>query len=163
MIAAIDLLGLEMEELTWYQMGIRAIIVFVIALIYIRLSGMRTFGTQSAFDVVVSITLGGILSRCITGKFPFFPCLFAAAVLVVLHQFTAYLTYKNKHISQLTLGDPVLLYAKGKRLEKNLQRYRIADRELEEALHKASLQNFDKVELIWLEPSGEICIIKKGQ
>src|ERR1700716_2149739 len=107
---AIDWLGLHVKELQFYQMALRSIIVFVVALAFIRVSGMRTFGTQSAFDVVVSITLGGILSRCITGHYPLIPSLGAAGLLVLLHRLAAFLTYRSRTVSRLIEGDSILLY-----------------------------------------------------
>lgn len=41
-LAFIDLPGLDLKDLTWYQMAMRSIIVFVMALIFIRLEGMRS-------------------------------------------------------------------------------------------------------------------------
>ena len=160
-IIAIDLLGLEVKDLEWYQMCTRTIIVFFVALIFIRVSGMRTFGTQSAFDVVVSLTLGAILSRCITGHYPFFSCLSAAALLVVLHQVVAFLTYRSNKIRKMTEGEPILLFEEGKKIEKNLSEYSIMESELQQALHQANVDSYEKVKAIWLEPSGNISVVKK--
>ena len=160
-IMGIDLLGLAAKDLEWYQMCTRTIIVFFVALIFIRISGMRTFGTQSAFDVVVSLTLGAILSRCITGHYPFFSCLSAAGLLVVLHQVVAFLTYRSNNIRKMTEGEPILLFEEGKKIEKNLSEYSIMESELQQALHQANVDSYEKVKAIWLEPSGSISVIKK--
>jgi uncharacterized membrane protein YcaP (DUF421 family) len=160
-IIAIDLLGLEVKDLEWYQMCTRTIIVFFIALIFFRVSGMRTFGTQSAFDVIVSLTLGAILSRCITGHYPFFSCLSAATLLVILHQVIAFLTYRSKKIRKIAEGQAIILFEDGKKVEKNLSEYSIIDTELQQALHQANVDSYDKVKAIWLEPSGNISVVKK--
>ncbi len=49
---------------------------------FIRESGIRTFGTQSAFDVIVSITLGGMLGKWIIGHYPFFASLLLRGHLI---------------------------------------------------------------------------------
>jgi uncharacterized membrane protein YcaP (DUF421 family) len=157
----IDVLGLSVDDLEWYQMCTRAIIVFIVALIFIRVSGMRTFGTQSAFDVVVSLTLGAILSRCITGKYPFFSCLAAAMLLMSLHQLIVYLTYKSKTVRKLTQGESVLLFENGRPIQKNLSKHYIVESDLLQAIHRCNLEGYDKVQTIWLEPCGEIFVIKK--
>src|SRR5262245_15139690 len=147
----IDLLGLDTENLLWYQMFLRALIVFLVAIVFIRIAGMRSFGTESAFDVVLSITLGALLSRCITGHYPFFPTLATALFLALLHRLVAFLAFQSRIINKLVEGDRIPLYKQGKRLYKNLQRHSISEKDLEQAIHEETLENFDQVKTIWLE------------
>jgi len=161
MLIGVDLLGLAAKDLEWYQMLTRTAIVFSLAMIFIRLSGMRTFGTSAAFDVVTSITLGGILGRCIMGHYPFFPSLGAAAFLVVLHRLVSFGAARNKTFSHIVGGESVLLYREGTKLHKQLKKYDITDKELVKAIHEENMDNFDKVKSIWLEPDGKISVVKK--
>jgi uncharacterized membrane protein YcaP (DUF421 family) len=157
----IDLLGLHAKDLLWYQMFVRALIVFVFAIVFIRLAGVRSFGTKSAFDIVLSITLGAVLSRCITGGYPFFPTLSVALFLAGLHRITAFLSYKYKTIDKLTSGGPVLLFKNGKVFEKVLLIHSITEKNLIQAIHEESIDDFDKVKTIWLEPDGKLSVVKK--
>jgi uncharacterized membrane protein YcaP (DUF421 family) len=157
-----DLLGLNEHDLLWYQMMLRAVIVFFVALIFIRVSGMRSFGSSSAFDVVVSITLGGLLGRCITGHYPFFPTLAASFTIIVCHQVVAYLSFHFKWMQKGTEGEPVCLFEKGKRQVKNMRRYAVNETDLERALHESSLDDFSEVKSIWYEVDGKISIVKKN-
>lgn len=156
-----DLLGLAEKDLDWYQMLTRAVIVFVLAMAAIRLSGMRTFGTQSAFDVVVSITLGGILGRCIMGHYPFFPSLTAAGALLALHRLAGFLAARSKWLGKMMEGEPVLVFKEGRREENILKKYDINEKELLMALHEESVDDFEKIKSIWLEPDGKLSVIKK--
>jgi uncharacterized membrane protein YcaP (DUF421 family) len=157
----IDLLGMHAKELLWYQMLVRALVVFVFAIVFIRMAGVRSFGTKSAFDIVLSITLGTVLSRCITGHYPFFATLSAALFLAVLHRITAFVSYKYKTIDKLTEGKSVLLFKDGKVLEKSLSKYSITEKNLIQAIHKESIDDFEKVKTMWLEPDGKISVVKK--
>ena len=60
-------LGLDAEELTAWQMGLRAMIVYIIGVVLIRLGEKRFIGKFSAFDVIVAIMIGSVLSRAIRG------------------------------------------------------------------------------------------------
>jgi len=114
-----SLLGLSVKELEWYQMVLRAIIIYVVALTYIRIAGMRSFGTSSAFDVVVTITMGAVLSRTITGHYPFFPCVITALVLALCHRAFAFASFKWHPVQKAIEGEPVLLFTEGVFVKKN--------------------------------------------
>src|SRR3546814_818751 len=80
------LFGSEMggAELTIVQMAARAVVVYIVTLLVVRLGKKRFLGKATAFDVILGIMLGSIVSRAITGNAPFLPAL-AAAVLIALH------------------------------------------------------------------------------
>jgi uncharacterized membrane protein YcaP (DUF421 family) len=156
-----DLIGLTTKDPEWYQIMVRTIVVFIVALAFIRISGMRTFGTQSAFDVVVSITLGALLSRAITGHYPFFNCLGSACLLVVLHRITSHLSSKSKLIKKIAEGEPKTLFENGQLVKANLIKYGITEEDIVRALHEQNINVLKKVESIILETDGTISVVKK--
>lgn len=156
-----DVLGPDQGEVLWYQMAVRAFSVFLLALGMIRLAGMRSFGTQSAFDVVLSITLGAVLGSSITGEAPFFPCLGAAILLALLHRAVGHWSSRNKLIDHITAGDPVLLFSSGKKFKKNMMQQGISENDLIKALRQSNIDDFDKAKAIWMEPDGKISVVKK--
>ena len=162
MLSFIDLLGLQMKDLQWYQMLTRTFIVFIAALAFIRLSGMRTFGTSSAFDVVVSISLGAIMGKCIMGHYPFFPGLLAAGFLVCLHRLTAWLAARSALFRKVTEGDPVILFGNGVVKEDARKKYNITGTEITAAMHDQGMDDVAKVKTIWLEPDGSIRVVKEN-
>jgi len=155
-----DLLRLGAEELIWYQMVSRAVVIFIVALVFIRITGMRSFGAQSTFDIVLSITIGGVLSRCITGHYPFFPTILAALTLALCHKGMAIISRINA-VRKITEGNPVCLYKDGSLLESELKNYAINKMDILSALHASGLEDYSKVKSIWYEPNGEINVIKK--
>jgi uncharacterized membrane protein YcaP (DUF421 family) len=157
------ILGLNAEELEWYQMVLRAIVAYVAALTYIRIAGMRSFGTSSAFDVVVTITMGAVLSRTITGHYPFFPCLITAFVLAFVHRLIALVSFKSRVVRKLVEGNPVLLFSNGLFVEKNLSLHSISRPDLERTLREEGIDNYDKVKSIWYEVDGKISVVTKDQ
>lgn len=79
-------LGLDTQQLNSWQMGLRAAIIYLAALIMVRIAGDRRFiGKYAAFDVILSIIFGSTLSRAINGSSAFFPTIFAGFVLVAMH------------------------------------------------------------------------------
>ena len=66
-------LGLESREINALQMGLRAVVVYVVTVIVVRLGKKRFMGQATAFDVILGIMLGSIVSRAVTGNAPFLP------------------------------------------------------------------------------------------
>lgn len=97
----------EGKNLNALQMGMRALVVFVIALTLIRIAGRRSFGQRAAFDYVVAILLGATLSRTIVGASPFLATVMASIVIVVLHRLVAWLCMHSRALERLVVGAAV--------------------------------------------------------
>ena len=79
----------EGEDLTWWQMACRALVIFSIALVLIRASGRRSFGQHTAFDICVTVLLGAVLSRAVVGASPFWATVAGATAMALLHRLVA--------------------------------------------------------------------------
>lgn len=85
MHAVAECLGLDAKTLRVVQMALRAVVVYVAALVMERVGEKRFLGKTTAFDVILGITLGSVGSRAIAGSSPFIPTLVAGFVLVGLN------------------------------------------------------------------------------
>src|ERR1700712_2884898 len=88
------------KDLCWYQMGGRAVIVFIVALLMIRLSGRRSFGQKTALDTIVAITMGATLSRAIVGASAFFPIVCACLTIALIHRMFGWVVVHNKNVGR---------------------------------------------------------------
>ena len=90
-----NLLGMQAtaDTITVGQTCARAVLVFLVALVLLRLSGRRTFGGNSALDMVVKFMFGALLSRVIVADAPMGISFTAAAALVFVHRALAYAVY----------------------------------------------------------------------
>lgn len=156
-----DLLGLaeNAETLSTLQMVIRAVIVFFITVAYVRISGMRTFGSKTAFDAVIYIILGAILSRAIVAASPFFPTLLAGLVLVFLHRALARVTLYNEKLGDLLKGEQRLLVKNGEILWPTLKRSHISKKDLLGEIRKKGVANIREVKEAYIERNGEISVL----
>jgi uncharacterized membrane protein YcaP (DUF421 family) len=152
----------EGKDLTWFQMSSRSIVIFFIALVLIRIAGIRTFGKKSALDNVIIIMLGSILSRAVVGASPFVPTVVACLAFVLVHWVLAWLSLYSDAVGRFVKGEKHSLYAGGRLNEKNMRRSRISDKDLEEGLRlKINDDSLEEVEEIFIERNGEISVIKK--
>lgn len=152
----------EGQDLTALQMGLRALVMFIVALILIRLSGRRSFGLKMPFDNVIYILLGAILSRAVTGSSPFFSVITAAIVIVLLHRGCAWIALYSDAFGCLIKGDSDILYKNGLLEKKKMKRYFITEKDLREEIRKeGNINDINKVSEIYIERDGCISVIKK--
>jgi len=150
------------EDLSPTQMAVRAFVMFFIALMLIRLAGMRVFGIKTAFDNILVIMLGAILSRGIVGASPFFSTVAAAAAMIVVHKFLAWLAMKHEWVGKIVKGYRHSLYHDGEMREDNLRRTAVSKDDLMEGVRlEINKNSLDEVEQIFLEKTGEISVVKK--
>ncbi|WP_276497939.1 DUF421 domain-containing protein [Pontibacter litorisediminis] len=157
--------GLQEETLTWWQMSARAVGVFFAALLIIRIGNHRIFGKNSAFDIVLGIIYGSILSRAITGNAPFWPTLAAAFVLVMLHKLLgSFAFHSHFRMSTFLKGSAKMLVKDGEMLCEAMEESSVTKNDLMEAVRSAgSHAGVDRIRYAYLERSGEISIILKNE
>ena len=66
-------LGVEPKDLTFVQISLRAIIVFLVTLITMRLGHKRSLSRKTPFDAVLLVILAAVLSRAVNGSATFSP------------------------------------------------------------------------------------------
>ena len=157
-----DILG-DDRLLEWWQMAIRAVIVFFVMIIYIRVGGKRAFAEWGALDIVLSVIIGSVLSRAITGNSPFFPTLVAGLVLVALHRLIALIAFHSNTIGPWVKGNPNCLVKDGEFNKKIMQQKQITKHDLEEAMRLNGMISLDEIDSAYLERNGRISIIPKNK
>jgi len=149
------------KDLTAIQMSARALVVYFIALVFIRISGRRTFNKRSSFDNTIVIILGAVLSRAIVGASAFVATMACSLVLVLLHRGIAWLTIANRKASKLIQGEAKILYQDGKINEENLKIGLMSREDLKADVRvKANKADLNDVKEIHLETTGEVSVIK---
>ena len=59
------LIGQDTPHIAWWQMSIRAAIIFVYAILLYRVAPRRSFSNLSAQDIVLTVILGSSVSRAL--------------------------------------------------------------------------------------------------
>jgi len=104
----------EEKNVNALQMCFRAVVMFFIALTLIRIAGLKTFGKSSAFDNVVTIMMGAMLSRGVAGDAPFFAIVFSTLTMVIMSRVVSWITLYNKTFGLLVKGQHRSLYKNGR-------------------------------------------------
>jgi uncharacterized membrane protein YcaP (DUF421 family) len=154
-------LGVEPKELTFLQVSLRGVIVFVTALIMVRLSSKRSLAEKTAFDAVLIVIIASMLARAINGSAPFLPTLGTGFVLVILHRLLGATAYYSHGFGILIKGKPVVLVQNGRLQRKNMRLNQISEHDLEEDMRlDAATEDLSKIKVARVERSGDISFIK---
>lgn len=160
--ALIWLLGLDAEDLTVFNMVARAVVVFLFALLIVRVGNKRFIGGNTAFDVILSVMLGSVISRAITGQSPFIPTLCAAVALVVLHATFGKVAFRFGFFGTMIKGRTRILIRDGEVDWEAMKHSNLSRDDLLEALRlRASVTGWEDVKEARLERNGEISVIHK--
>lgn len=152
----------DSHSITAVQMLTRAVLLFFAALLLLRLSGPRTFAGSTAFDLVVKIMLGSVMSRAVAASSPFGGTLLACAAFVLLHRGLAWASYRYSWVDRLVKGQVYLLARQGQADAAQLRRLRLNELDLREGLRESgNLAELNQAEAVYLERDGTISVVKK--
>jgi uncharacterized membrane protein YcaP (DUF421 family) len=155
-------LGVEPKDLTFIQISLRGIIVFLATLAMIRLGHKRSLARKTAFDAVLIVILASVLSRAINGSAAFFATLGGSVVIVLIHRLFAFIAYHSHAFGILLKGRPEVIVENGELILRTMRRNHISKHDLEEDLRlDAELEDASKVKVGRVERSGDISFIKK--
>lgn len=150
------------EALSVYQMCARAFVTFFITLGLIRIAGMRSIGKKSAFDTVITIMLGALLSRVIVGASAFIPTVTAGLVICLIHRLIAFIAINNPGVERIVKGQHRELYRNGVINWKNMRRSCVSENDLVESVRlQVNMKSLEDIAEAHIESNGEISVIKK--
>lgn len=156
-----DIIGPDSTAIKWWQMSVRGVVIFMFTLLLIRFGDNRIFGKNAAFDIALGVILGSVLSRGITGNAPFLPVLITSLVLVLLHQFMAYLACHSS-IGNFIKGKSYQLIRNGELLHEQMNHNKVTQHDLEEAMRTSGkTTKLEDVQDAFLERNGSISVIVK--
>ena len=153
------------EDITIPEIAVRAAVMFLLMVVMIRATGMRSFGKGDVFDNILVILLGSVLARGIVGATPFLSAVAGGVIITGVHLLLSNISFKSHKIGKLVKGTHFPLYNNGQFNEHNMDKANISKHDIEEQmrlkLHNTSLDN---IEAIYFERTGEISFIQaKGK
>ena len=102
--ATLGLSADKAQELSVFQTCARAVVVFAVLILYVRIAKKRFLSSATAFDAILLIIIGSIASRAISGTAPFIASLAGTLTLVVAHWLLSYVSRDWPSLSNLIKG-----------------------------------------------------------
>lgn len=158
---ASDILGLAHDEpMGVAQVTSRAVVIFISALVMVRIAEKRFFAKKNAFDVVMALILASMLSRAINGKEPLFATIIAGFALVLLHRILSVFADRSSKIEGLLKGHRNAVVKDGKLIHTTMKHHHVTEDDITEQLRLHGVSDLSHVKAAYLERSGEISVIK---
>ncbi len=141
---------------------LRAIFLYIVVLIVMRLMGKREIGQMQPFELAISIMIADLAATPMaeTG-IPISNGIVPILGLLVMHLVISTLNIKSTKAREIICGKPSILIYRGKIDEKTLRKERFTINELEERLRDNNIFNIGDVDYAILETSGQVTVIPK--
>lgn len=148
-------------DLPWWEFALRGAVSYFALLILVRVSGRRTVGQFTPFDLVVVLLLSeGVGAGLNGGDNSVAGGLLIAATLIGLNLLVSVATSRSRKLEVLLEGTPVLIGRDGEFFVPLMRRYRVGHGDISKSLREADCEP-SEMRYAFLEPDGTISIQKK--
>jgi uncharacterized membrane protein YcaP (DUF421 family) len=158
-----QLLGLSAssaQELTTAQVCLRAVVVYFVLIVFVRIGKKRFLGQATAFDAVLIIMIGSLASRGVSGTAPFVATLAATLVFILVHWLISYASVRSPTLSSLVKGNDTILIRNGRVDQKALRDAHMSSDDLAEDLRQQGVGDRSDVKEARLERNGKLSVLK---
>lgn len=146
----------------WWELPARGAIVYVVLLALVRMSGKRTVGQFTPFDLLVVMLLSESVSNSLSGGDESVTGgLLVALTLVLLSAAAGFIASRSKTAEKVLDGEADLIGRDGAFFSNALKRHRLSEGDVEAALREHDCDLKD-MQMAMLEADGTITILKSS-
>ena len=141
--------------------ALRALGVYVLMLVVIRVLGKRTVGNFAAFDLLVALMLGEVVDEIIYGDVSIAQGLVAIGVVAAAQYGNEWLSYWDHGFDALLEGTPTPIVRNGELVMKGMRAERMNDKAVMHELRLQGVDDIREVKLAMVETDGVVSVIKE--
>lgn len=147
--------------LPWWELVARGAAVYALLLLLIRISGRRTVGQFTPFDLLVVMLLSESVSNALTaGDESISAGLISATTLIGLNLLVAVMSARVVAVQTALQGEPVLIGKDGRIFGDTLKKLHVPEADVRQALREADC-DIARMQCAFLEADGRISILQK--
>jgi uncharacterized membrane protein YcaP (DUF421 family) len=141
--------------------ALRALGVYLLMLVVIRVLGKRTVGNFAAFDLLVALMLGEVVDEIIYGDVSIAQGVVAIGVVALAQYGNEWLSYWDHGFDAILEGKPVAIVRNGALVEKGMRAERLNEKEVMFELRVQGIDDIREVKLAMVETDGTVSVIKE--
>jgi uncharacterized membrane protein YcaP (DUF421 family) len=150
-----------METQVLLATALRAVGVYVLVLVVVRLMGKRTVGNFSAFDLLVALMVGEVVDEMIYGDVTFLQGATPIVVVALLHEANAWLTYWGHGLDWLLEGKPSVVVEHGELRRRGMRAERLNEKDVAGLLRLQGIEDMREVKLATVEHDGQLSVVRE--
>ncbi|MCS4491334.1 DUF421 domain-containing protein [Corynebacterium sp. ES2794-CONJ1] len=131
-------------------------------IVLVRIFGARVLSKMHTFDAVVIVMFGAVAGRAVIGH-P--PTLMAGIVglgtLMVMESIFGMIR-DGRYIKRVINSHPQVIVANGEMIDDQLRKTHVSPSDIRSALRRAGIPTLSMVQLMILEPTGDLTVFKVG-
>jgi uncharacterized membrane protein YcaP (DUF421 family) len=138
----------------------RTAFVFFLIMVVTRVVGRRELSSMEPFDLILLVVMGDLVQQGVTqSDYSLTGATTVIVTLALLTMATAYLSFRVRRLRPVLEGEPIVLVADGRILERNLRRERMTVDEVKAEARLAQIGSLDQVRFAVLETNGRISFV----
>lgn len=143
-----------------FKTGLSVVGIFIVMIVIMRISGLRTFAKMSGIDFASTIAIGSILAAVImnTGQ-SLIKGLVALTTVVLFQALYTVIYRKSDAADKIFTNSPLLLMKDGQVLHENLTKSNVALSDLMAKLREANVHQLKEVNAVVLETTGGVSVL----
>jgi len=150
-------------SIPWWEIVLRGTVVYFVLLLLLRLSGKRTVGQFTPFDLLVLILLGDAMGGSMIAGDESLQCgIILVLKLLGWNKLMGWLTSRSRTLERAVEGRPVVLARNGHVYGEALERCNLNIDDLQEAMRNADCGSISLIRLAMLEKDGKISVVTRG-
>ena len=155
-----ELFGLSVPPL---EMVVRGTAMYWFLFLIFRLVIRRRVGAVGIGDILLLVIIADASQNAMSGEYRSISdgCILVATI-VAWNYFIDWLTYQSAALQKILEPPPLMLIRAGALLRRNMRHELISEEELKSKLREHGVTDAAQVAQAYMEPDGQITVIKKG-
>ncbi|WP_315535712.1 YetF domain-containing protein [Corynebacterium matruchotii] len=132
-------------------------------LLLVRVFGVRVLAKMTTFDAVVIVMFGAVAGRVVIGHPPTLVAGIIGLLTLMAMEALFGMVRDLRGIKTALVGRPRVLVAHGEIIAEQLKKTHVRKADVKHAVRRAGIPNMKYVQLMILEPTGEMSIFRTGE
>jgi uncharacterized membrane protein YcaP (DUF421 family) len=141
---------------------LRTTFIFFLILLLTRAVGRRELASMEPFDLILVVVIGDFVQQAVAqSDYSLTGATIVIVTLALLSVFTAWLSFRFRRLRPVLEGDPIVIIADGRLIERNLHAQRMTTEEVAAEARLQRIGSFEDIRWAVLESNGRMSFLTR--